>query len=49
MTTPTAVAQRVWIKDFGEMGLDDIGSVGGKNASLLMRSQLSPERVRYGS
>ena len=49
MTTATAVAQRVGIKDFDEIGLDDIGSVGGKNASLLMRSQLAPEGVRYGS
>lgn len=34
MTTATAVAQRVWIKDFDEIGLEDIGSVGGMNASL---------------
>ena len=47
MTTATAIAQRVWIKDFDEIGLDDIASVGGKNASLgEMYRELTPKGIR---
>jgi len=45
--TATTVARRVLIREFEEIGLDDIASVGGKNASLgEMYRQLTPKGIR---